>query len=1281
MKRIIQYIIWVLMGVVVSCQQPDLSELDNLPQEPEFGTLGKASFVMSAVIPGYEPATKAMADTAVIHSFHLVVFDENGMFVEMAQAETIGDHYTTEDVPNTGGSNGSTDGDTNGGTDGDTSGSTTNPSLPTRPNMDSDYVQQFRVVLTLTDQPRIIHFIANCPVDQIAYGHESSIISNLYVENGEAAYWSRAEVPHIKVEEESYTLNGEVHRHPCEHLKKHLEYVHLLRNFAEIEVEDGTAENDLFELVEFTVYNTIHKGTVAPYNSNNQEDPFQCFVDWDEDEDGNFTGTGHTHTYQDFMNMDYPYEGHALSSAELDTDFPRDAQGNIIWYSENNPFFMYERKVSVMTDEEEKWIESPPHVIVKALYNGAPSYYKFDLVYNVMDTTNTSIVKEIKYYNILRNFLYKFTITSVSGPGYSTPEEAKAGATSNNLAGSSEASKFTEVSVGTGAIAVSYTDTTVVNSGVIHLKYKYERRNSAGNIEVKNDSLYVTLENASNGDVIASSQIATSNITTAPWAGYRDVALTIKEPGNLTQTQTIIVKTEDAKLLRKVRINLRKRLQMKVSCKPRIAYGIDVPQEVIIKLPPGMTEDMFPLNLDMEVKGLTLSPDASVEGNHLPVTSGASIINGKTGNAFHFTKTIITYAEYNNSTDLDDEKYRIVRTYWRTNTQNNASTIYVDNKYFEQANTSWINVNNAFSNVAVSTQNIPKGLDREVEITFTMSSGDNSYAGRDVKITLNGLKNASGQSEFTIKPVTSQANNVTVNNNRVVTITGLKTTAVDGKVGFSLECDDYQLASEESGERVGNQFTNYGFNPNKVAAMAGVAVDYTVTVPTHYAGMAINVTVDGLIPRSGDECLEEVNSRSTIKQYVFKPSAAGPYTFKLQTVNKEPSICYIELEAERYYYTTVRSELNQAMAEFESFTGPNVIVQGEGRPVDGITFKLPNNLTNKTVNVTLEGLKRSSDNSSYFTVNTGNSSTYTLSDLVTTTVDGPVKVIIAADGITSTTYEVINRTRGKFTNLNYSKNKLGESAGEAVTLTFSMDAPYVGLPITVELDGLAPESGPLNDDGTYTFIVRGTGQQSIALKTVNNSAGTCSVTLKASGYDSASKSIEQSAATHALKMTNNRNVTSWRAQAFYRLDNTLAKSAYTFKCWVKSSATTSIEIFLQNDNGQQMQDGNQLTMRNIGNGWSECTVKFTPNENNRYNLLTFNIGNFVGDVYMDKVSLIRDDDKNKTNLMEKNSDMELFTLGPNGEEIPVGWDTKFNNDDNSNPSSSVTRVEGGYEPN
>ena len=167
MKRIIQYILLILIGTVVSCQTPELVE--EIPSfETGAGVYDRVPIIFKATIPSIEPGTKVMDHMPDIHSFHLVVFDQNGMFVEVAEAEIVG-----------------------------------NPIM----NNERDYVQAFRVVLTLSDQPRIIHFIANCPVDQIAYGHEASIIGNMYVENGETAYWSRAEVPHIQVVDKVYDEN------------------------------------------------------------------------------------------------------------------------------------------------------------------------------------------------------------------------------------------------------------------------------------------------------------------------------------------------------------------------------------------------------------------------------------------------------------------------------------------------------------------------------------------------------------------------------------------------------------------------------------------------------------------------------------------------------------------------------------------------------------------------------------------------------------------------------------------------------------------------------------------------------------------------------------------------------------------------------------------------------------------------------------------------------------------------------------------------------------------
>jgi hypothetical protein len=179
-----------------------------------------------------------------VNTLHLIVFDENGMLVEICEAEK-GDSSDHDD--HQGGSH-------------------------------------YTVTLTLTDEPRIIHYVANCPVDQVEYGHETSVIGNMYVDrNGsegaqtayETSYWARIEVPHILVKEE--TINGTTVVSLADDIKDKFTHVPLLRNYAEITVTDETDNTFLFE--GFTVYNLLDRGTVAPYNSNTHE--FQSFFDRD----------------------------------------------------------------------------------------------------------------------------------------------------------------------------------------------------------------------------------------------------------------------------------------------------------------------------------------------------------------------------------------------------------------------------------------------------------------------------------------------------------------------------------------------------------------------------------------------------------------------------------------------------------------------------------------------------------------------------------------------------------------------------------------------------------------------------------------------------------------------------------------------------------------------------------------------------------------------------------------------------------------------------------------
>ena len=1036
----------MVIGTVVSCQTPELVE-DEPKFENGIGVYGRVPIMFTATIPSSGPVTKVMDHEPDIHSFHLVIFDENGMFVEVAQAELVGDAVMDENS--------------------------------------REYKQKFKVVVTLSDQPRIIHFIANCPVDQIAYGHEASIIGNMYVENGETAYWSRAEVPHIQVVDKVYdTDTDNEHFHPCEHLIHHLEHVHLLRNFAEILVEDHTGDKDPFQLMGFSVYNTIDRGTVAPYNNKNQE--FQCFVDEEEAAAGKEV----IYDYDELMGLPFPYEGHALSSALLNQNMPK-RDGKYIWYGpdltnpskEQEHFFMYERKVSVRTDEEDKWRESPPHVIVKAMYGNEICYYKFDLVYNIIgkDPEGNEIVTDIKYFHILRNFLYHFQIKNVHSPGYKTVEEAIAGITSNNLAGSTTTSGLKEVAVGLNRIAVSFTDTTIVNSGPIHFRYKYEPNYNEEGATPQNSSDYVKLLDADgetladDGDVIASHAVAANDIRGGELGGFRDVVFNIKEPGDQIMEQVVTVKPQDYQLTRRIRINLRKKLKMTVECEPRIKSGINVEQYVKIRLQPGLTADMFPLHLSIETEDLSLSPDASK--NSIPVVTGKSTIPSKNGKrSFYFDYVIESYDDYNNSElfPRDEDNYRIINTYWRTNCVDNASTVYVTNKYFdtENASDSWTNVRYAFSNVAVTTQNIPKGTDRDVAITFTKDASDNQQ--RQVTITLDGMTDANGNTTIT-RTIGSNA--------RTVEINGLKTTSVDGKVGFTLDAADYRLASAISGERVGNRFENVGFNPGSVDIQAGIPVNYNFTIPAYYDGMEVNVTLDGLAPADDETRLEApADGRSAIKSYVFRPTGAGVQTLKLKTQNKEESICYVTIEAENYYYETETTPLYQSAVRY-SFEEAYF----DGRPQSitantdvKVIFNIPAGAFSKgmIVNVTLDGFGPN-DNK----LNDAGNGTYTY----TVTQSGEQEFRVKASGKEARTcYVTLESINNKFITETIEVEQ--STATYALKMTnISGSTNIYDTQVTYEL------ATPLTNGATYTLTFRVRADKNI---TDNNNNDNFSIYLK-----------------------------------------------------------------------------------------------------------------------------------------------------------------------------------------
>ena len=939
-----------MLALVFSCQKPELVE-DELDTDTSVEAVtGRVPITFSAVLP-YSPATKAMDDE--INSMHLVLFDQEGMLVEVCQAQSIQEFSHT-------GHNGE---------------------------------HKYSVTLTVTDEPRIIHFIANCPVDQIIYGHEISVIGNLYVQNNVAAYWARTEVDNIMVDK---VIDGEnVHYIPKEDIISKFQCVPMLRNYSQISVTDATGSDDDFDFLGFTIYNTVEKGTVAPYNSKNQT--FQNFMD----------EYGQKYSYPDMMELAFPYEGHALASADLNNklimkdgtygEYGTYGKGeNVKFYGADNAekvFMMYERKVSVKTNDEDKWKESPPHVIIMGEWKSNKYFYKVDLVYDVMDDNGTpddktdDIVKEVKYYNILRNFSYNFTVSDVAGPGFETIEEAINGATGNNLSGSATTAKFTNISNNEGRLWVSYTDTTLVTNNNITLKYKYLpniNKPEAADYGQPNNDL-VQLENTV-GEVISGfgsydNGLTYKDITGGAWDGYREVTFKINQPGNTSFEQVVAVKTNNANLARDIRYYLKKKFEMDVVCSPKVEGRTGVPVEIDVHLPLGLTEDMFPLKLDMEVADMTLSPDS--DKNVIPVSTGKSVIpleQFKDKKSFNYRVTIETLDDYKNLNTVGNQK--CFRTYWITNAADNASTMYVVNKYFALAYDDWENYKYEFSNLSCTASEV--GVEKNVSISFSMDTDDAGYQ-REVTVSLVGMT-YNGQTSFKYTP-----------NTRNETINGLKTTTEQDKVSFTLDANEYAIASAE-GERQTYKFNGAFMGVTTLQMEDEAEFQFNIPADAYYDGMTVYVTLDRLVPADDEENLEYVIERAVGDRYLYRVENSGIQTIKLATAEPVSGECSVTLEAP--YFDTETISISQKLLQFRDLTMPARVTQGTGRNVN-ITFKLAEgDISDRIVTVTLVNM--TINGSTTYKFNTAENTpdrngNYTI-NAVTSHETGDLKVTLSADG-------------------------------------------------------------------------------------------------------------------------------------------------------------------------------------------------------------------------------------------------------------------------------------------
>lgn len=679
---------WIgLVFLVLSCV-PELP-VQPVPVDEPYPEGATVTVRFSVTGGGSMPGTKALGENPELDSLYLAVFGSSGYLKEYVKA-TI-DHKPTY--------------------------------------LDADTMLRFHATLTLSDKERSVHFIGNGP-STLDFGYDTDILPQLLSAGGGQSFWQMKKnvlIEGVKQQDGSYL--------PTDATNAQFTGIPLIRNFSKIVLVNEEDSN--FTPDSFAVFSVPAKGSVVPFH------------------DGKFV-----ENYQDFgfSELAQQYPGNLPDS----TDFMWDADGwDTLRVEKGQAVYLYERPVP--TDQI-----PPTYVIIHGIYNNPedqnsehnnkPYYYKIDLM------------QDGEYYPILRNFKYQIKINKILSIGHTSPQAAAASAGSADVSADITTSHLSDISDGEARLVVqpwmSQTfNKRQVNNNLLHVKFF--SRALSGDPEMSFDAVKCEIRPVDGqDDIIESASIGYPVQASGTEKGWRTVTFTTAEPGvpgTAPRTQALRIigtyKTandEVRTLYRDVLITLQPLQQFQLSVESPDDTGAGVPRDtaktvrLVIGIPTGLAESMFPLSLTIEPEDMSLTPDNQVSNNNLPVSAGTSISDhadyaGK--RAFQFIRTL-TYDEYlalPQSLDLDGEPIRTVTCHFKTTRKDNATTIWVANDYFSKARVAYANepaAQRRFFYVEAREDNINKAV-----VKLSYSTGKLEYQKNS-----DGWSSYTSNSELRLKP-------------------------------------------------------------------------------------------------------------------------------------------------------------------------------------------------------------------------------------------------------------------------------------------------------------------------------------------------------------------------------------------------------------------------------------------------------------------------------------------------------------------------------------------------
>ena len=727
---------FILMVLALSCtRETEVPEKKVLPF-PE-GEPVEITFTINDFTASCGAQTKALGETANMDNLYIGVFGRSGYLKEYVQANPVKmeqkKHYPYK-VEN-----------------GET--------------LYADVDQYtFSVILTLAESKRYVHLIGNGP-SVLDFGYDSKVLPNLLCNEGQACFWQVIELEEgilpaqdsegnylnpqggIREGNEPYgadegTINA---------FSNYGDGIPMVRNWAKLELSSAPGSN--FTPYSFAVVNIPTQGTYVPYSgqSNIVEE----------------LGTGFLYHYQNytFTQLDYDeqthqglyYPGNLPSKVSFSSVIPSKADflspNGVVADARtahagtpedpNEGVYMYERP----TPSDEM---PPSYVIVYGHYKNIsdPSQAAFedDYFYKI------DLMEGNRYYPIYRNFKYEIVIQSITAPGFSTPEAAAMAAGSADVSADINTAHLMDISDGTRRLVIRpWLEKTFTSAkqSLQELGVAFYSSVTGENPQPDMTEGIVTIERLAPEDGLSDNVITFYSIdpNADPETGFRTITISTADPVAFSRTQKLRVRgtSGGVTLYRDIAITVQELQNMKLQCRyPQVSQWQKSPQILDVYIPNGLARSMFPLNFVIEAEDMTLTPDTSYENNNLPVQSGTSISDtpgyeGKT--VFQFEKSL-SWDEYRTlelTTDENKASWRVFNCYFKTNCNDSATRIWVDNEYFNKASTSF-GSRKSFGNFEF-TSPIPADKDGVVTVSLSIPDEDDGNF-VDVHVRLTNLKPA-----------------------------------------------------------------------------------------------------------------------------------------------------------------------------------------------------------------------------------------------------------------------------------------------------------------------------------------------------------------------------------------------------------------------------------------------------------------------------------------------------------------------------------------------------------